>query len=178
MSVVIEQKSQFIVSITPGLGPYNDLRDFREVVTRAAQAVKFKGLAADAGYDAEWVHVFCREELGFTWTAIKPKMVKSRILPKTRYRRLMRTHFPKAKYRMRAQVEGTFSRFKRRLGSTLRSKSWTTQVNEILLRVMTYNLGLIALLAAPLFNRATYSSVRFLFNGVHVRLAASCRISD
>lgn len=24
----------------------------------------------------------------------------------------------------------------------------------------------------------TYSSVRFLFNGVHVRLAASCRISD
>jgi transposase len=47
-------------------------------------------------------------------------------------------------YEQRRQAESAFSRQKRVLGSALRARQWANQNKEILLRVLTHNLMLLA----------------------------------
>ncbi|RKY23520.1 MAG: hypothetical protein DRP62_05740 [Planctomycetota bacterium] len=58
----------------------------------------------------------------------------------------MKNRFPKRKFRQRWQVESIFSRFKRRLGHFLRSRSDQGRGIECLFRVLTYNLMIFCLL--------------------------------
>jgi transposase len=72
--------------------------------------------------------------------------------PKTEYRRQMVKRFRKKPrgsrhkrvYGQRWQVESGFSRHKRLLGSALRARLWANQKREVLLRVLTHNLMLLA----------------------------------
>lgn len=72
--------------------------------------------------------------------------------PKTKYRRQMVKRFrekPRGSrhrrvYGQRWQAESGFSRHKRLLGSALRSRAWASQKKEVLLRVITHNLMLLA----------------------------------
>jgi hypothetical protein len=150
LSLLCTRKSQIIVTVVAGRGPYHDSKDFHALLTPAAKRLKFAGLLGDKAYDSEAFHRRCREELGMSWTAIRVRGARSGAIPVGKYRRLMHTHFPRAKYRQRGQVESLFSRFKRRLGSTLRSRSWTAQCAEIHARVLAYNLGLLSPLTPDL----------------------------
>jgi transposase len=72
--------------------------------------------------------------------------------PKSRYRRQMKKRFRRrpgsSRYRrvygQRWQIESGWSRSKRRLGSALRARKWANQKKEILLRILTHNLMLLA----------------------------------
>jgi hypothetical protein len=44
-----------------GQGPCNDKRAARHLLAKASAQVRPQPLVADAGYDAAWVHEFCRE---------------------------------------------------------------------------------------------------------------------
>jgi transposase len=94
----------------------------------------------DAAYDAEHNHKLCREELGIRSTVIPLNRRRGRKWPKSRYRRQMKVHFFKRVYGQRWQVESSFSRNKRLLGSALRARRWPSQQSECLLRVLTHNL--------------------------------------
>jgi hypothetical protein len=50
-----------------------------------------------------------------------------------------------AAYAKRNNVESTFSSVKRKFGGAVKSKTFTAQVNEILCKVLCYNLGCLAL---------------------------------
>ena len=77
---------------------------------------------------------------------------RGRKWPQTRYRRQMVRRFRKKPrgsrhrrvYGQRWQAESGFSRNKRLLGSALRARRWANQKKEILLRVLTHNLMLLA----------------------------------
>jgi hypothetical protein len=56
----------------------------------------------------------------------------------------MQTHWDQATYGQRWQGETVHSLLKRRLGSALRARSYPSQNREILLRVITLNLMLLA----------------------------------
>jgi transposase len=72
--------------------------------------------------------------------------------PKTRYRRQMVRRFRRkprrSQYRrvygQRWQVESGFSRNKRLSGSALRARKWVNQKKEIVMRVLSHNLTLLA----------------------------------
>ena len=72
--------------------------------------------------------------------------------PPTKYRKQMLRRFrkPKSKrkakrvYGQRWQVESGFSRLKRLLRSTVRAVKWVNQKKELMLRVIVYNLMLLA----------------------------------
>ncbi len=61
-----------------------------------------------------------------------------------RFRRRPRRARYRRVYGQRWQVESGFSRQKRLLGSALRARQWISQKKEILLRVLTHNLMLLA----------------------------------
>lgn len=64
-------------------------------------------------------------------------------LPKTKYRKLMRTHFPQQLYGQRWQVETVMSILKRNLGSALRARSYVSQCREIMLRLLVHNVMIV-----------------------------------
>ena len=60
------------------------------------------------------------------------------------YRRAMRHRFPKTTYNQRWHAESGFSQHKRRLGSALTARGNASQARELVLRVLTHNLMLLA----------------------------------
>jgi len=149
LSVAVDVGLHLILAAVPAWGPANDLEDVAPVLEQAlalaaAHGVTIGALVADAGYDAERVHVLCRETLGIPATAIRLNpQTTGRHGPRGRYRRRMYTHFPHRLYRRRQQVESVFSRLKRRLTATLTARTPPTQMQEMVLRVLTHNLLLL-----------------------------------
>jgi transposase len=122
-------------------------------MTQAALAVTWDRVLADAAFDSEENHRYCREGLGVRATVIPlNRRNGGRKRPKTRYRRQMVRRFrkkPKGSrhkrvYGQRWQAESAFSRHKRLLGSALRGKSDASRRRECYLRVLTHNLMLLA----------------------------------
>jgi len=106
----------------------------------AQKRVTIGSLVADAGYDGEEPsHRFAREEHGIR--SIIPNRVgrPTTKLPTGRYRRIMATRFPKALYGQRWQIETINNIIKRRLDSFLRARSYWAQMQELMLRLFTYN---------------------------------------
>ena len=145
LTVALHTRTHLIAGALACRGPCQDAPQFAPVVRQAAANLRLYRVLADRGYDAEHCHALCRGALGVRTTAIplNPRN-HGRRWPKTRYRRLMKRHFPTRKYRQRAQAESGFSRHKRRLGSALTAKREDRQFDEMRLRVLTHNLMLLA----------------------------------
>ena len=145
LTAVVHTASHLIVGAVPGIGPSQDSPDFVPAVWRAARLVAFDAALADAGYDAEHNHRLCREELGMRQAviALNPRNTGDR-WPKTPYRRALRRAFPSELYRQRRHAESAFSQHKRRLGSALTARGGSAQQTELVLRVLTHNLALLA----------------------------------
>ena len=148
LTIVCENNGHLIAGATVSKGPNNDAPFLPETVHQATEWISIHRLLADSGYDSENNHCYCRDRLGIASTviAVNDRYYKGGPL-QGRYRRQMKNHFPKQKYRQRWQVESVFSRFKRRLGYALRSHSDAARKVECLIRVLTYNLMILYLLS-------------------------------
>lgn len=147
LTVVGDNSSHLIAGATVSLGPSNDSPYLAQTVTEAVEHLPIYRLLGDSGYDSEPNHQLCREQLGIGSTVIAYNNRRnSSGVVRGRYRRQMKNRFPKRKYRQRWQVESIFSRFKRRLGHFLRSRSDQGRGIECLFKVLTYNLMILYLL--------------------------------
>jgi len=109
-------------------------------MSQAADQATIATLLADAGYDAEWIHLAARLVFGVR-TIIPPEHGRpSSKLPTGYYRRRMATHFNAPVYRQRSQAETVFSMIKRRLGSAVNAYSAWSQRRALLLKVLTNNI--------------------------------------
>jgi Transposase DDE domain len=153
LAVACDAGSHFLTGATVSLGPSNDAPSFRPVMAQASLVVTYDRVLADAAFDSEESHRYCREDLGARSTVIPiNRRGQGRKWPKTRYRRQMVKRFKKKPkgskhrrvYGQRWQGESAFSRHKRLLGSALRGKSDESRERECYLRVLTHNLMLLA----------------------------------
>ena len=153
LALVVDTKTHLALSRVTGVGPGPDQPHFEQALFEAWRCVpgKIKKLAADAGYDAEWVHELGRREFGVV-TLIPPLSGRPRkrgVAPPTRWRRLMyrllRTKRSRRKsgYTQRWQIETVNSMIKRNQGSALRARTHHTRNRELSLRVLTHNLALL-----------------------------------
>jgi len=143
LTAVCDTRSQLILSAQVDRGPSNDSPQFPGCICRAASRTKIRRVLADAAYDCEDHHRLCREQLNIPESIIPTRKRNSNRWPRTPYRREMKRAFPKELYGQRWQSESTFSRFKRRLSSSLSSCRWDTQVQQGLLRVLTNDLMIV-----------------------------------
>ncbi len=128
-----------------GIGPSQDSPDFTPLMRQAASILSFGMVLANAGYDAEHNHHLCREEPSVTRSVIAlNRRNTGRRWPKMPYRRALRRRFPRALYHQRWHIESGFSQHKRRLGSALTARGHQAQHRELILRVLTHNLMLLA----------------------------------
>jgi hypothetical protein len=144
--LVTDCQSHLVLAAVPGRGPGSDLQQFEAALKDAAGRARIGTLLADADYDAEWVHEQARETYGIR-TIIPPERGRpSEKPPAGRWRRWMRQQFGrlKARYGQRWQTETVNSMIKRRLGSALRARTYWSQCREIILRVITHNVMIVA----------------------------------
>lgn len=121
-----------------------DSPQFEELVRNTAGTFEINEVSADKAYSSKNNHKVV-DELG--GRAFIP--FKSNATGKSRGSFLWRKAFLffqyhneefEAHYHKRSNVETTFGAIKQKLGETLKSKSWTSQVNELLCKVIAYNI--------------------------------------
>jgi transposase len=144
LTAACDNASHLIAGVDLTLGPCNDAPGFAPAIRQAACHLRVQRVMADAAYDAEALHALCRQDLGIRTTIIPVNSRGSDVEPTTRYRRLMHRRFPSKIFGQRWQIESVFSRFKRRLGEALTARSHKRRNQESLLRVLTYDLMIIA----------------------------------
>ena len=153
LAIVCDCSNHAILSAMTTRGPSPDINQFCEPLKPAAERVRIEHLLADAGYDSESNHKYAREVCNIE-TTIPPKHGRpTKKLPKTKYRREMRTDFNKEVYGQRWHVETVFSMIKRNYGSALRARNEESQAREMLLLALTHNIAIIQIVK-ELFYRA------------------------
>jgi hypothetical protein len=140
LAVICDCSSHLTLSAIVERGPKPDFDHWIPAMGQAAVLVQIETLVADAGYDAEWVHLAARIAFA-TRTIIPPTRGRpTDELPTGWYRRRMAMHFNRSRYRQRSQVETVFSMLKRRLGSAVNAYSPWSQRRSLLLKVLTMNI--------------------------------------
>ena len=153
LTAVLDTRSHFFLSGHVSKGPSQDSPQFKPATRAACGRCPLDTLLGDTGYDAEHNHAYGRQRLKIRVTLFPlNRRNNGRRWPQTKYRRQMKRRFrrrpPKSRYRrvygQRWQVESGFSRNKRLLGSALRARKWVNQKKEILLRLLTHDIMLLA----------------------------------
>jgi hypothetical protein len=140
LTIACEIKTHLIAGCSVTRGPSMDFINLHKVMAQADKYVHFDKVLADAGYDSEANHEFCRDKLHIRLSLIAYNPRRTSKLPSSKYRRQMATAFDSVTYGQRWQVESVFSRHKRLLGSALRNRKTESRKRECLLRVLTHNL--------------------------------------
>ena len=148
LSIAVASACHLILAARATTGMGSDHPHFAPLLFDAWRRADVKVVAADAGYDSEDNHRTGRLDMGVR-TIIPPYIGRpSDKPPATRFRRLMRQRFDreadKATYGQRWQVETVNSMIKRNLGSASRARTAVHRRNELLLRVLTHNIMLLA----------------------------------
>ena len=107
-----------------------------------------KVVVADAGYDSESNHCIARHDLGVRSIIALGIGRPTSKLPSGRWRRHMaqrrKRNADQEHYRHRPQSETVHSMIKRNQGSALRSRTPERREKEMMLRVLTHNIMLLA----------------------------------
>jgi len=174
LTAVCENRSHLIAAALVTVGPSTDCHYLKPAVEQAGQLLSIGTLLADAGYDAEYNHQFCRREFGIRSTVIQ---VNERGLKYGRisgqHRRRMKQRFPAASYRKRWQIESVFSQIKRRLGNALTARTDESRTSECLLKVLTYNLMIVLCTLKKSVNFQCFLQSNFSINKKEATKAAS-----
>jgi hypothetical protein len=140
VSVCVAVGSLLPAALVVSWGPYNDKREARPLLEKARQAMRPGGMLADAGYDAEWVHEDCRDDLGVA-SLIKPVVHRADRGVRGAHRSKMTEDFLAANgYGRRWAVESFMSGLKRTTGAALAARSERSLFVEAALRVLAYAL--------------------------------------
>ena len=97
MGVVCDCNSHLILAAKPHRGPSPDFDHWFDATAQARRRVRMTTLLADAGYDAEWIHMAAREEFGCR-AIIPPRHGRPSAsgIPNGYFRRRMARHFDRA----------------------------------------------------------------------------------
>jgi hypothetical protein len=144
VSLVVVCGLLFPTGMVLGWGPSSDKSDAPEVLEKSF-AVPLDALPqrlyGDAGYDADWIHAYCREEHGVE-AIIKPATCRSDGTLGGTYRsKMTKTKLKRSGYGNRWQVESFFSGLKRTTGSALSARKDITLHHEAAFRVLAYTLN-------------------------------------
>lgn len=143
LSVCVLCGSLIPAGLVVGWGPCNDKTQAMAVLekTRAAcGATTPRRLFADAGYDASYLHAYCRDDWGVaSW--IKPAVHRRDGRLNGEHRSKMTPRRLKANgYGRRWHVEAFFSGLKRTMGWTLQARQTAGMFTEAAIRVLAYAL--------------------------------------
>lgn len=142
-----ENRHKLIVSCKIRRKKRNEIIDFKPLTRKASSQLKISHFLADKAYDSEDNHKFVRYELESEFIAPIRRHGKK---IKGYYRKKM-NDLPSI-YDKRASIcESMHSAFKRKYGDVIYGKRFVSERNELMFRVLAYNLGVIVNLSLVRF---------------------------
>jgi hypothetical protein len=141
VSVIVLCGSLLPLSMAVSWGPSNDRSQVKELFEQLSPERVPSKLYADIGYDAEWIHVHCRERLGVE-SVIKPgPQLRADGGRHGKWRPQMNGEYlQEQQYGKRWAVESFFSAMKRTTGANLSARSRAGLLAEAAIRVVAYAL--------------------------------------
>jgi hypothetical protein len=140
VSVIVLCGSLLPLALVVDRGPSNDRVQVPELLRQAQSTGQVERLYADAGYDAEWIHVQCREQWGAE-SLIKPNGQRADGRRNGKWRAGMSPeHLKERQYGRRWGVETFFSGLKRTMGAAVNARTPAQQLVEAALKVLAYTL--------------------------------------
>jgi hypothetical protein len=150
LSLACDSASHLILSAIASTGGGGDQPFFDDLLFHAWRRGDVRCVVADAGYDSEDNHRIARLDMNVR-SIIPPRSGRPTSKPPPAHqplRRRMHRHFTqkrdRALYGQRWQSETVNSMIKRNLGSALRARTTVHRRHELLLRVLTHNIMLLA----------------------------------
>jgi hypothetical protein len=134
---VVDVDRQLILAQSARQGPWNDCANLPSLLAEAHQLTPVGCVMADAEFDSERNHTFCRQQLKAD-SIIPAKRFTSRRA--TGVRGQMRENFPRHRYARRSLIETVFSVAKRKLSCRAPGRTVAMQIRQALLLGVTYNL--------------------------------------
>ena len=150
LSLAVDAASHLILAAIASTGAGGDQPFLDGLLFHAWRRTggRVRCVVADAGYDSEDNHRIARQDMGVR-SIIPPKAGRpTDKLPTEPMRRNMYRRFKRRAdartYGQRWQSETTNSMIKRNLGSAMRARTAVRRRHELLLRVLTHNIMLLA----------------------------------
>jgi hypothetical protein len=138
-SAIVLCSSLFPIAMVLDQGPSNDVVQASPLLAQAQAVGQPRQLLADAAYDAEWVHVRCREEWGVESLIRPAHPPRADGTRGGRWRSQMSEAYLRERgYGRRWGVETFFSALKRTTGGALSARQPATQLAEAAIRVLAY----------------------------------------
>lgn len=134
---VVDLDRQIILAQHARQAPWNDCATLPPLVLAAHRQVPVGCVLADAEFDSERNHLFCRELLHAN-SVIPATRFTSRRATGTRAQ--MRENFPREIYGKRSLIESVFSAIKRKLSCRAPGRTVYTQARQALLLGLAFNL--------------------------------------
>ena len=135
---VVDVDRQLILAQSARQAPWNDCANLPSLVAEAHQHTPVGCVLADAEFDSERNHTFCRQQLKAD--SIIPAKRGKKTWKIQGVRAQMRANFPSTKYTRRSLIETVFSVAKRKLSCRAPGRTVATQTQQALLLGVTYNL--------------------------------------
>ena len=146
LALLCDCLSHLTLSLATGRGPGADHGYFKPLLDDAATRFTIARLLADAGFDSESHHAYARDEHGVV--AIIPAQIgRPTAKPPTgKHRRRMKQQWHRYRkcYGQRWAVETVNSMLKRLIGSALRAVTHWNRCREMVLRLLTLNIMIVA----------------------------------
>jgi len=140
VGVVVVGGSLLPVALTVALKPTHDCAQARGLLAQAQRVIRPAHLYADAGYDAEWIHEYCRQQWGVP-SVIPAVQRRADGTRGGQWRAQMSPEYlRRSGYNRRWAVESLFSAMKRTMGSALSARCPEQMVAEAALKVLAYSL--------------------------------------
>ena len=145
-------RTNVITAVVMTDGHAHDSRFIEPTLTATAESFTMRKVTADKAYSSRKIHAAI-EQVGATpyipfpggWPSLQGEMFpevapETSIFYKMKHMFIWQRDLFLGHYHVRSNVEATFSALKRKFGGRLRSKSETGQMNEVLCKVIAYNL--------------------------------------
>jgi transposase len=136
LSIAIDTRTKKILSLRVRAKRSHDIKDAKYLIKNLP--TKPTKIVADKGYDAEWLHQYCKDK-GIKAIIPMRDNGKPRV-GVTRLRYTSAKKFKKRVYHRREMVESTFSSIKRKFGASVSSLRISTQRAEIYCRAIAHNI--------------------------------------
>jgi len=134
-SLVIDTRTKKILSVRLRSKKAHDIRDAKYLIKRIP--TKPNKIIADKGYDAKWLHLFCRD------IGIKT-CIPMRDYGKTQYRNTLRKKLAgkitQRTYGRRNMIESVVRAIKCKFGASVSSVKFSAQRAELYCRAITHNI--------------------------------------
>ena len=138
-----ELKNKLITAVKIRRKRRHENADVNCLMRKSAKQLKINYFLADKAYDSEKNHELAEK---YGARLIVPLRKNGEIPVRKTFgfhRKQLRRGFPKEIYKNRVIIEGVFSALKRRYGELVYAKKFISEKNELLCRVLAYDLGII-----------------------------------